>query len=94
MPRMPSDLNTMQQRSLSTNIPVVDHYKPSPINLSVLINPKPFNSLNNKFNISTSTLSRTASKKRREFGKDKRQASANADPSTTDERQTTVHQVK
>ncbi len=94
MPTMSSDLNTMQQRSLSTNIPVVDHDKPSPINLSVLNNSIPSNSINNKFSISTSTFNRTASKKRREFGKDKQHASANVDPSTTDEHQSTIHQVK
>jgi len=81
----------MQQRSLSTNIPVVDHYKPSPINLSVLINTK-----NNNKLVTSSSFIRTASKKRREFGKDKRNASSNVglSHSPTDEHQTTVHQVK
>jgi hypothetical protein len=82
----------MQQRSLSTNIPVVDHYKPSPINLSILTNPT---NNNNKLVTSTSFI-RTASKKRREFGKDKRYAASNVgvQHSPTDEHQTTVHQVK
>jgi hypothetical protein len=78
----------MQQRSLSTNIPVVDHYKPSPINLSVLINKN-----NNNKLVTSSSFIRTASKKRREFGKEKRHASSNVDP-TTDEYKTTIHQVK
>jgi hypothetical protein len=82
----------MQQRSLSTNIPVVHHYKPSPINLSVLTNT---NNNNNKLTASTSFI-RTASKKRREFGKDKRNASSNVGLpySPTDEHQTTMYQVK
>jgi hypothetical protein len=94
-PTISPDVNSMQQRSLSTNIPVVDHYKPSPINLSVLIKPNPLNTITNKFIISNSTINRTASKKRREFGKEKRQVSANVNPTTTNEEyKSTVHQVK
>ncbi len=80
----------MQQRSLSTNIPLVDHDKPSPMNLSVLTNS------NNNQLVTSSSFIRTASKKRREFGKDKRNASSNVGlpHTTTDEHQTTIHQVK
>jgi hypothetical protein len=87
-----SNSNMMQQRSLSTNIPVVEHYKPSPINLTALLNANQIN--NNKLVTSTSFI-RTASKKRREFGKDKRNAASNAGLpySPTDEYQPTVHQV-
>jgi len=88
IPPVLSNSNMMQQRSLSTNIPVVDHYKPSPINLSVLVN----RNNNNKL-ATSSSFTRTASKKRREFGKDKRHASSNVDP-TTDEHHTTIRQVK
>jgi len=90
----------MQQRSLSTNIPLVEHSKPSPMNLSLLPNKNRANSFNNNNNnnkLATSpSFTRTASKKRREFGKDKRHASSNVDfpPLIIDEHQTTVHQVK
>lgn len=89
-----SNSNAMQQRSLSTNIPFVDHSKPSPINLSVLTNPNN-NNTNNKLVTSTSFI-RTASKKRREFGKEKRNVSTNValSHSPTNEHQTTNHQVK
>ncbi|CAF1273526.1 unnamed protein product [Adineta ricciae] len=94
----------MQNRSLSTNIPFVDHSKPSPINLSAAFNSNPMNQLNNHHNhnnnnsnkLSTSSsFIRTASKKRREFGKDKKHASSNASlpPLINDERQITVHQI-
>ena len=87
----------MQQRSLSTNIPLVEHYKPSPINLSVLPIINQLNPITNNNKLVTSTsFIRTASKKRREFGKDKRNASSNVGLpySPTDEHQATVHQVK
>ncbi len=92
MPTKSSNSHMMQQRSLSTNILLVNHDKPSPINISVLTNR---HSTNNKLVTSTS-FTRTASKKRREFGKEKRNVSSNVDPSypITDEHQTTVHQVK
>ena len=81
----------MQQRSLSTNIPVVDHDRPSPMNLSVLVN----TTINKLIPLSVS-FTRTASKKRREFGKDKRHASVNVDslPINIDEQRPKIHQVE
>ncbi|UJR34105.1 hypothetical protein I4U23_021513 [Adineta vaga] len=87
----------MQHRSLSTNIPFVDHSKPSPINLSVTSYLNPMNSSTNNSNKLTTSTSfiRTASKKRREFGKDKKHAQSNVGFSslTNDEHQTNVHQI-
>ena len=80
----------MQQRSLSTNIPFVGHSKPSPINLSTSKNTNTNNLTSNKL-VTSSSFTRTASKKRREFGKDKKNVSSNFGlPQTT----ATVHQVK
>ncbi|CAF1098541.1 unnamed protein product [Adineta steineri] len=89
-----SNSNMMQQRSLSTNIPLVDHYKPSPINLSVLSNTNQTNNNTNKLSTSSS-FTRTASKKRREFGKDKRHAASNVGLPylIADEQQATIHQI-
>lgn len=73
-----------QQRSLSTNIPLVENHLISPP-----INHLPISSLsssnnksltnNNKLITSSSSFIRTASKKRREFGKDKRHVSSQLD---------------
>lgn len=91
MPMTSPNGQMMQQRSLSTNIPVVDHDRPSPMNLSVLMN-----TTINKILPGSVSFTRTASKKRREFGKDKKHASSNVDSSSTnvDEQHPNVHQVR
>lgn len=90
-PMLSPNVHMMQQRSLSTNIPVVDHDRPSPMNISALIN-----TTINKIIPSSVSFTRTASKKRREFGKDKQHASVNVDsfPINVDEQQPSIHQVK
>lgn len=90
MPMTSPNGQMMQQRSLSTNIPVVDHDRPSPMNLTVLMN----TTLQKILPVSVS-FTRSASKKRREFGKDKKPASSNVDslPTNDDEQQPNVHQV-
>jgi hypothetical protein len=96
-PPIQSNSNMMQQRSLSTNIPLVDHYTPTPINLLLLPNRNPPNSINKNKLVTSSSFTRTASKKRREFGKDKRNALSNVGlphTTTTNEHHSTVYQVK
>lgn len=91
-----------QQRSLSTNIPLVENHLISPP-----INHLPISSLsssnnksltnNNKLITSSSSFIRTASKKRREFGKDKRHVSSQLDKislPTVESSSITVEQVK
>ena len=89
-----------QQRSLSTNIPLVEHHPTSTsINHSLSSNNNNkslTNNNNNKLVTSSSSFIRTASKKRREFGKDKRNASSHIGPihTPTDESPSiTVQQV-
>jgi hypothetical protein len=86
----------MQQRSLSTNIPLDDH---SAINrVNNLLSPNT-NLLNNKL-VTSSSFNRSASKRRREFGKDKRHAATNVGLPhflQTDEHEfsaPTIHQVQ
>lgn len=73
-----SNSNMIQHRSLSTNIPLVDHDMPSPMNLSTINKTSPTSSIHTKL-VASSSFTRTASKKRREFSKDKRNVSTNVD---------------
>jgi hypothetical protein len=59
-PKIQQTSNKMEQRSLSTNIPLDDRYTLNSTNL-----------------LSSPSFNRTASKKRREFSKDKRHAASN-----------------
>ncbi|CAF3542582.1 unnamed protein product [Rotaria sp. Silwood1] len=95
IPPNSSNSNMMQQRSLSTNIPLVQNLKPNRINLLVLPNTDQANSINNNKIVSSESFIRTASKRRREFGKDKRNVSSNVIPShmISDEQQTKVYQI-
>ena len=96
----PNSSNTpmMQQRSLSTNIPLVDHDMPTPMNLSLLSKTNRSQPINNHHQlIEEASFTRTASKKRREFGKEKRNVSSNAgvSPSPSAEHSLgTVQQVR
>ena len=88
-----------QQRSLSTNIPFVENNQ---VNYSILSHKNQVNSTNRNNNndifvmSSSSSFVRTASKKRREFGKGKRNVSSNVGLPhlIVDEQQPKVHQVK
>jgi hypothetical protein len=94
-PVVSTNPKTMQQRSLSTNIPLDDRYSTNSVNL--LLSPNT-NQLGNRL-VTSSSFNRSASKKRREFGKDKRHAASNVGLPylrTTDEQQLKsplVHQV-
>ncbi|CAF0802048.1 unnamed protein product [Rotaria sordida] len=94
-----SNSHMMQQRSLSTNIPLVENHKPNPMNLSIFPNINQtylnHNNTDNHKIISSSSFIRSASKKRREFSKDKRNTSSNVIPShiATDEYPTKVYQI-
>lgn len=96
----PNSSNTpmMQQRSLSTNIPLVDHDIPTPINLSLVMNTIRSLPMNNNEQLDeASSFTRTASKKRREFSKEKRNVSSNAGISqspTNENPQTSVQTVR
>ena len=99
-----SKANAIQQRSLSTNIPLVHHEIPIPLNIPITSTSNQSNAgKNNKMTISissssspmSSSFNRTASKKRREFGKEKKNVSSNIEKvsSPTDEQPPNIHQV-
>lgn len=92
-----SNSNVIQQRSLSTNIPLVENYQPTPINVPTAINTNQDSNNNNYYKITSSpSFTRTASKKRREFGKEKRNVSTNVSIShpANDDQETVFYQVK
>ena len=105
-----STTDMKQQRSLSTNIPLVaDHFTPTPINHELLIHMNQSRSMTSNSNnnnksismhnhklVTSSSFIRTASKKRREFGKDKRHAASNATNThlTAEDYAARAHQVE
>lgn len=87
----------IQQRSLSTNIPLVETYRPNLHSISVSLDTNQSDLNDDDRGMVTSTsFTRTASKKRREFSKDKRHDSSIADfPNiSTNEHSTLVYHVR
>ncbi|CAF3250948.1 unnamed protein product [Rotaria socialis] len=101
IPPILSKSSMLQQRSLSTNIPLVENYTTNRTNCSQLSNTDQTNlNSGNDYDynykiVQSPSFTRTASKKRREFSKDKRNASSNATIShtTTDKYQALVYQT-